>query len=1195
MPQRLSNTFEAGGVGDPLTAAATGGASGDVLTLSKGPTSLLAFTGTAMHGSVGVLFDAAANESAFVQWPAEAADGYSVRGYFRFDALPTANQAVAMVRSAVGTMGSLTVTPSGRIRTANATGAQVQAGTVATLAAGTWYRYELVVARGTTTGNGRIEAAVYAGDATSPLESLLSTTANTGTAQATHARYGRGASSSVAWAHRQDSIALLTGSLAFIGPGPDTVNTGPVVTVLDPAVVAEPFRPVEHTVTVFDPEGGPFLYEWTVDTVTVPGALTTANLIGADGPTVSYTMPATLNGVSITLRCTVEDPTGRTGSATVTDAGPFATHRFIDSDGIERPTQRQLVLPAIPLAPTAVFTGVVDEATVLVDATASTDGDGTLVSYAWDFGDGTTASGVTATHTYATGTYTITLTVTDNSGLTSTATKTVKATAPVPVNVPPTASFSTTVTNLDVAVDASASTDPDGSIVTYAWDFGDGATATGVTASHTYTTAGAFTVTLTVTDDSGLKDTISTDASVAPPPPPPIIPLSSMASVREQYRAAPAVTTPDAVDATIARITSLPQTSGTLGLTLTQATAANQPAKVGDVIRFDGNDRLASASASIAREVTGFTIAARFKVAPGAGTGVRQLVFITTTGTRAALQLSDGVIRAGGRRLDSDTGVFQALTTDLRDNTWHVAAVSFDYVNGTMSIYQDGVLGWSGAWQTGGLPAVGDPTRKTSATNATLHLGATNSNAEGLIGDESDVVLFNDVVSAANHAELVRTLTSFNAPSGPTLTSLTEPVARSTRVEWTAVPGATEYRVYEAGTTTGPVATVPGTQTWRQSGQVLTAGATYTYSVSAVVDGAETARSNTLTITLAGGVVEPEPGVNALKYDYLVAPLANPATDPAPAGWDKYVFETATAYRKNNGALVNTTKGTINAAAGTNNLVYFLNTVAGKGNFNFSGGRHWQVFGGEVNRSDVWTSDQYYELDNVRRSQTARLAVQMLNFSGHAHIVGMKVYGNQILDALWFNTNSNDVPESEGLRHFTLQDCHLVSRHPTLDSQTGAGTWSDNELHADGIMLVGGEPQQPDGTYKSGRTVMRMYNVLIDTALQGIIGSTYGYGIKLELENVHINVTEPNSDGSLDGAYAFYWGGAFPTIGPNVSVRHHKANSQLKGISDATGVDKHGAQWNGVAFSTGARVVPQWAVDQWVGTRAPGIGYKPPV
>ena len=139
---------------------------------------------------------------------------------------------------------------------------------------------------------------------------------------------------------------------------------------------------------------------------------------------------------------------------------------------------------------------------VSVDSSGSTDPDGSIASYSWDFGDGTPAvSGATATHAYAAnGTYTVTLTVTDNVGTTATATHQVVA-----VNQAPTASVSLQqLSARKVKLDASASSDPDGTIASYSWDFGDGsAAATGATVMHTYATDGQYTVTLTVTDDLG--------------------------------------------------------------------------------------------------------------------------------------------------------------------------------------------------------------------------------------------------------------------------------------------------------------------------------------------------------------------------------------------------------------------------------------------------------------------------------------------------------------------------------------------------------------------------------------------------------------------------------------------------------------------------------------------------------------------
>ena len=79
------------------------------------------------------------------------------------------------------------------------------------------------------------------------------------------------------------------------------------------------------------------------------------------------------------------------------------------------------VNPPLNQDPTASFTATPSSGTVPVsvtfDATASTDPDGTIVDYAWDFGDGTTGTGVIVAHTYtATGTNAVQLTVTDNAG-----------------------------------------------------------------------------------------------------------------------------------------------------------------------------------------------------------------------------------------------------------------------------------------------------------------------------------------------------------------------------------------------------------------------------------------------------------------------------------------------------------------------------------------------------------------------------------------------------------------------------------------------------------------------------------------------------------------------------------------------------------------------------------------------------------
>lgn len=151
-------------------------------------------------------------------------------------------------------------------------------------------------------------------------------------------------------------------------------------------------------------------------------------------------------------------------------------------------------------------------------STSSVQAPRTIASYSWNFGDGNTASGVTAAHTYTTpGQYTVTLTVTDSVGLTSESSNTVTVVAP---KAAPTAAAvatpSTGPAPLAVTLDASGSSDSDGTIVSYSWDLGDGGSASGAVVNHTYSTPGTYVATVTVTDNHGLTDTAQVAINVSP-------------------------------------------------------------------------------------------------------------------------------------------------------------------------------------------------------------------------------------------------------------------------------------------------------------------------------------------------------------------------------------------------------------------------------------------------------------------------------------------------------------------------------------------------------------------------------------------------------------------------------------------------------------------------------------------------------
>ena len=155
---------------------------------------------------------------------------------------------------------------------------------------------------------------------------------------------------------------------------------------------------------------------------------------------------------------------------------------------------------------------------VSFNAAASHDPDGTIVSYAWDFGDGSTGQGMLIDHAYSrSGRFTVALTVADNGW------KPATATADVVVDEPPAARFTAApqdaVPGTQIRFDASASHDPDGTILSYAWDFGDGHTAVGISAAHAYSRRGAFLARLEVRDDLGVANGTTQAIGVSDRPP----------------------------------------------------------------------------------------------------------------------------------------------------------------------------------------------------------------------------------------------------------------------------------------------------------------------------------------------------------------------------------------------------------------------------------------------------------------------------------------------------------------------------------------------------------------------------------------------------------------------------------------------------------------------------------------------------
>ena len=268
------------------------------------------------------------------------------------------------------------------------------------------------------------------------------------------------------------------------------VDTTATITAVNDPPTADPGGPYTGTEDVSvsfdgvgssDPESGPLTYAWDF----------------GDGNTGTGVNPshAYLAGGIYTVTLIVNDG--------ASDSAPMGT-----TADITEVNDRPVADPGGPYEGT-------EDVSVSFSGSASWDLEGSDLTYAWDFGDGSFGDGMTPNHTYSVGgIYTVTLVVNDGDS----ASLPVDATATIAdVNDPPTADPGVPYTgteDVSVSFDGSGSSDPESGPLTYAWDFGDGNSGTGVNPSHTYTGGGVYTVTLVVNDGVSDSAPVTTTADI---------------------------------------------------------------------------------------------------------------------------------------------------------------------------------------------------------------------------------------------------------------------------------------------------------------------------------------------------------------------------------------------------------------------------------------------------------------------------------------------------------------------------------------------------------------------------------------------------------------------------------------------------------------------------------------------------------
>ena len=342
---------------------------------------------------------------------------------------------------------------------------------------------------------------------------------------------------------------------------------------------------------------------------------------------------------------------------------------------------------------------------------------GSVTTWAWNFGDGTTSNVQSPTHVYSTpGSYTVVLTATGTGGTASKTGTTISVSAAPTL---PVVNFSASASSGTAPLSVAFTNTTTGPVTTWAWNFGDGTTSNLNSPTHVYSTPGSYSVTLTATGTGGTASkTAATAISVTTPSTPPATGLVAAYSFNE------------GTGTTVADASGNKNTGSITGATWTTQ------GRSGGALSFNGTSNLVLIPSSASLNVSAAMTLEAWIYPTASQSGWRTIMQREVDAYFLNASNDTGALRPSGGGTFRGTVAFVTGTTANPVNAWTHVALTYD--GATLRLYVNGVLTASQA-RTGAVQTNSSP----------LRIGGNSPYGEYFQGRIDEVRVYNRALSQA--------------------------------------------------------------------------------------------------------------------------------------------------------------------------------------------------------------------------------------------------------------------------------------------------------------------------------------------------------------------------------------------------------------------------------------------------------------